>query len=493
MTTNTNRQIKKLFEKSGFNLNSTELKKFLMFYNLLIEYNDQFDLSRIKRFDDIIIKHFVDSIYIKKLVKLPSPIIDIGTGAGFPGIPLCVMDPHLKIILCEPRHRRVKFLKIAIEKLSLKNASVYPHKVTDKSFFEVNGVITRALEPADDTLTRVKHFMPANGQVILLKGPKADNDLQNLSDENQKEYDVASDIAYTIPETDYKRRLIIFNKLASKHKKTYKIFKDSKETMGTIITSTDNKKFKEFKKLTSMSGIKQYGKAIISGKKIITDLINDDSEYFARSSLIIFDGYIEDDNDFDKLITDFDKKGNLYILKKVLFNELDNYKTNKPLFIVHIPEITEWEENVEEGCNLVIPFQDPANVGAVIRSAVGFDIKNIILLKESANPFHPKSISASAGSVFKANFRKGPSIKDIYGIIEKNKLDFLLLDRGGADIHSYKFPRGFLLLPGLEGPGLQNMPKLNIISVPQSKNIESLNAAIATSIALYEWKKSTGN
>ena len=486
MTIDIKTAIKNLFSQTGFHLEHYQLNKFLKFYDLLDEYNELFDLTRIKSFDDIIIKHFIDSIYITKLIELPSPLIDIGTGAGFPGIPLKILNPELEIILAEPRHKRIEFLEIVIKELNLENITVYPHMVTDKSFFNVNGAITRALETADNTLSRIKHFIPAGGKVILMKGPKADNDIKTLSRESSLNYEISDNIPYSIPGTGHRRKLIVFNKAVSTYKKTYRILKDEDETMGHVISSESNKIYKEFKKLTLVNGIKQYGKAILSGKKIITDFIRDNADL---SNLIIFDGYLENDNLFDKLITSHDERNKLYILKKHLFNELDSFNTKKPLLVVKLPEIPDWNTTSIKGCNLLIPFQDPSNVGTVIRTAAGFDIKNIILLKESANPFHPKSVRASAGAVFKANIFKGPSIKDINDIADKMDTSFIMLDKNGADIGSYKFPEDFLLLPGLEGPGLPDFTGSDKISIAQSKNIESFNAAISTSIALYEWKK----
>jgi len=479
--------MKKFFSQSGLKPDKEQENRFFRLYQMLRQYNEELDLSRLKSDEDIFIKHFVDSVYFAKFTDLPSSLVDIGTGPGFPGIPLKIMHPEVNIILAEPRHKRVYFMEKVIKELGLSGISIYPHLVTEKSFFEVNGVITRALESADETLSRVKHFLPENGRIILLKGPEADKDLKTLSEKNRSDYEMTENVPYTLPETSYNRRLIVFRKTVSSMVKTFRIFHNPEETTGFPITSKENKKFKEFKKLTSADKIKKSGKVIVSGKKIIKDML----ELSPRNNreLIIFDEYAEADQEFENIISAFSESKELFILKKSLFNELDLFKTSCPLLVTDIPESEDWIPSEVSGCSLIVPFQDPANVGTVIRSAAGFGVKNIIMLKESANPFHPKSIRSSAGSVFSVNIKKGPSLGSLNKIIMKNEISLVSLDKEGTDINDFTFPENFLLLPGIEGPGLPDEFKNMSVSIPLDKGIESLNAAIAASIALFEWKK----
>ena len=137
-------RMRELFAVSGIRLDERQATLFARFYDLLERYNDELDLSRLKRFEDIVVKHFVDCALLASLADFPSPVVDIGTGAGFPGIPLKIMKPDLRIILAEPRHKRVDFLRMAIDELELKDVSVYPHLVGPHSFFDANAVVTRA-------------------------------------------------------------------------------------------------------------------------------------------------------------------------------------------------------------------------------------------------------------------------------------------------------------------------------------------------------------
>jgi TrmH family RNA methyltransferase len=291
------------------------------------------------------------------------------------------------------------------------------------------------------------------------------------------------------------------------------------------IVSKDNKYFKELKKLTAIEGIKKSGRVIIAGKKQVREAANTLASLC--DSLIVYDGYVEDDQDLQSIIAAFSSQDSIVTFKKQLYNELDSFHTNAPLLVLNIPSLPEWDYSLEKGCSLVIPFQDPVNVGAVIRSAAGFGVRKIIMLKEAAHPFHPRSIRASAGAVFKfihphpdplpsmerellshptglsssshggRRLRgggtinpilcKGPSIHELKAICDRRMMKIITLDMSGTPIDSFQFPESFLLLPGLEGQGIPEALKASSISIPISGEIESLNAAIATSIILFYW------
>lgn len=479
-------KIKGLFKTSGFNLTDKEAELFSRYYRLINENNSDNDLTRIKGEGNFIVKHFIDSVYYTKFTEIPGSVIDIGTGAGFPGIPIKIMFPHVNIILAEQRSRRVEFLKLAVSELGLGGVDFYPHKVTEKSFFTVEGVVTRALEDASETLDRVEHFLPEGGRVILLKGPDAGGDLEKLTGKNRFNFSLALDKKYILPGTDNARRLLVFEKKTSIFRKIYKIMKDENETRGIPLSSPENKTYREIKRLVAGEGIKKSNSITISGKKIISDYLSHGDISGCR--LILPDDYIESDNDFDLLISKFHDNGALYILKKGLFNEIDPLNNRAPLLITEMPLIEEWDGSLLEGCNPVIPFQDPANVGAAVRSAAGFGVERIILARGAANPYHPKSIRASSGAVFSVSFLKGPSIDEISDSAG-GKVTLVSLDRGGADISEFVFPESFILVPGSEGQGIPEGLMHKSVSIPVTDRIESLNASVALSVFLYEWAK----
>lgn len=476
-----------IFIRSGFDLTPRQLEQFSTYYRLLIEHNEALDLTRLTSFRDIVIKHFIDSIYFTEFVEIPSPLIDIGSGGGFPGIPLKIFLPDLRLILSEPRKKRASFLETTVRELRLSDVEVYPHMVTALSDFSVQGTITRALEPVDETLSRVFHFLPRGGSVIFLKGPDADADLRAVSEANREAYSLASDTHYTLPSTDYERRVILYKKESPGARKTYAILKDQTATGGTAITSPGNKKYRELVKLSTGEGIRKSGSILISGKKVISEILREGKT--SVREMVLCDGYAEDHDAMNAAMKDFAGRGSLLVMKKALFNEIDRFNTGGPLLVAAVPELEDWDQTIASGCTLAIPFQDPVNVGSAIRSAAGFNVDLIIMMKEAAHPFHPKSVRTSAGAVFGATLRKGPSIDDFAELLETNGWPVIALDREGAPLSSFTFPERFILLPGIEGPGLPEALKRVSVSIPINADVESLNAPVALSIALYEWRR----
>jgi 16S rRNA (guanine527-N7)-methyltransferase len=156
------------------------------------------------------------------------------------------------------------------------------------------------------------------------------------------------------------------------------------------------------------------------------------------------------------------------------------------LLLIQQPEISPWEpgEGFPPGCSLLVPFQDPENVGATIRSAAAFGATQVILLAESAHPFHPKALRASGGNVLDVRLRQGPALSDLPA-----DLPIVALSAEGADIRNSPFPPTFALLAGLEGPGLPQTWRQRAVRIPIQRKVESLNAAAAISVALYEWRR----
>ena len=109
-------------EELGIALNDTQKQQFIAFYEYLAEKNKVMNLTGITEFQEVLVKHFLDSLACVKAVDMTkvSKIMDIGTGAGFPGIPLKIVYPELEVVLLDSLNKRVKFLNAVIEKLQLK-------------------------------------------------------------------------------------------------------------------------------------------------------------------------------------------------------------------------------------------------------------------------------------------------------------------------------------------------------------------------------------
>ena len=105
----------------GIKQDQNQLERFHKFYQLLIEWNKVMNLTGITEYEDVVEKHFVDSLSIIKAIDLSGihTVIDVGTGAGFPGIPLKIAFPHLRVVLLDSLNKRIKFLDEVISQLEL--------------------------------------------------------------------------------------------------------------------------------------------------------------------------------------------------------------------------------------------------------------------------------------------------------------------------------------------------------------------------------------
>ncbi len=193
------------------------------YMNNLIEWNQKINLTAIKNEEEIILKHFVDSIYIKNMVK--GRVLDIGSGAGFPGIPLKLVNSNINLVSIDSVNKKINFQKDTVEKLSLNNIEIIHTRAEDlaqnKDYREqFDLVVSRAVANLSTLSEYMLPFTKIGGKCICMKGPNCIEEIDNAENaikllggriEKIEEYKIADGID---------RVLVII----SKEKSTNKIY-----------------------------------------------------------------------------------------------------------------------------------------------------------------------------------------------------------------------------------------------------------------------------
>jgi len=204
------------------NLNNTNLDEFEFYKNFLLEYNTKVNLTAITEFKDIAVKHFIDSLSVIKFcdIKQNSKLIDIGTGAGFPGVPIKIFRKDINLTLLDSLNKRIVFLEKLIKKLNLEANLIHgraEEKARDillRDSFDV--VVSRAVASLNILSEYCLPFVKPGGLFISMKGSNnideeislAKNAISVLGAEFVKK------ISFILPD-ESKRNIIIIKKLSS--------------------------------------------------------------------------------------------------------------------------------------------------------------------------------------------------------------------------------------------------------------------------------------
>ncbi len=161
------------FNKYNIDLNNEQASKLVKFYEMLVETNKFMNLTSITEWEDVVIKHFVDSCLPYLHFRQNSTIIDIGAGAGFPSIPLKVVRPDLKITMLDSLQKRVNFLNKAIIELQLQNINALHSRCEDYAFVSretFDYSIARAVADLPVLCEYCLPFVKLGGQMVAYKG-----------------------------------------------------------------------------------------------------------------------------------------------------------------------------------------------------------------------------------------------------------------------------------------------------------------------------------
>lgn len=173
-------------KKLNIPFNEDQLEMFESYYELLNEWNNKMNLTSITEYDDVIRKHFIDSAAVLKFIKPDenTKMIDIGTGAGFPGIPIKILKPDCKLVLLDSLNKRIRFLETVIDELKLHDIKCVHGRAEDlarnkeyRASFDYS--VSRAVANLSTLSEYCIPFLKTGGSFISYKSDKSDEEIEN--------------------------------------------------------------------------------------------------------------------------------------------------------------------------------------------------------------------------------------------------------------------------------------------------------------------------
>ena len=212
-------------KKQNIELDESKAKALKEYKELLVEWNEKMNLTAITEDYEVIVKHFVDCLECTHLITNEKKIIDVGTGAGFPGMPLAIYYPQIEFTLLDGLNKRLIFLEEVVNKLGLKNVKIVHARAEEaarnEEYFEsFDAVVSRAVANLPVLLEYTSPYVKVNGKCIVMKGDNAKEELDlaknamnilKLKNIQNKEYKYS----YTINNEEYNRTIFYIEKVGN--------------------------------------------------------------------------------------------------------------------------------------------------------------------------------------------------------------------------------------------------------------------------------------
>ena len=320
-----------------------------------------------------------------------------------------------------------------------------------------------------------------------MKGPGCDPEVAEAVSSRGELFRLAADHAYTIPGTTHDRRLVVFERrnreqangadspVRQARGRAYR-------RAGSAVACGKSRArpiptFQHCREILGGPGIRKHGEAILSGARIRAEVL---ARFRDRvlGWLTGPEGPPPPDDSIEWL-----RFGGS------LFKQIDVVGTHDALLLVKVPEIARWSDALAwpAGCTVFVPFQDPENVGAVIRSAAAFGAARVVLLREAAHPFLPRASRAAGPALFQVTLASGagtggPSSRERAARSPSTRpVDELERDAVSGAVRAGRRRGGARASRGIAAVERRR--------IPIAPGVESLNAATAAAIALYTWAR----
>jgi len=204
----------KELEKINIFPTNYQLEQLEQYYNLLVEWNKKINLTRIIEKEDVYLKHFYDSLTISRVINLKKKtnLLDFGTGAGFPGIVLKIVYPHLNITLVDSLQKRINFLNLVIKKLDLHGIDTYHKRIEELEVKHYDIITTRAVANLSKLIDYTHHLIDDDTLFIPLKANVDDEIIEATKIMNKYHLNIIKQDTFYLPNENSIRNILVIKK-----------------------------------------------------------------------------------------------------------------------------------------------------------------------------------------------------------------------------------------------------------------------------------------
>jgi len=203
MTNKLLQQIKQGCEALALSLTDEQQLQLQHYVELLAKWNKVYNLTSVRNIDEMVSRHILDSLAILPYLEGKS-LLDVGTGAGLPGIPVAIAFPELAVTLLDTNSKKTRFLQQAKAELKLDNVTVVHARVEEADLPKFDMVTARAFATIEDIIDLTGHHCDESGSLILMKGVRSDDELASIG----KGFTLRDVVTLDVPECDGERHLI---------------------------------------------------------------------------------------------------------------------------------------------------------------------------------------------------------------------------------------------------------------------------------------------